>query len=181
MRIFAAVEFDGEIKTKISELQKVMHNEGISGNFTTPDNLHLTLKFLGEVEQNRLNQIKSTLESATREISLFDISADKCGFFTSRGEKTIWLGMTGSGLAELAESAQKSFAEIGFEREKRKFTPHVTLVRRADCDNDLISRLSVQNIKFSVIFATLFESRRDAGKLWYKPLFRARLKGETAN
>lgn len=179
MRIFTAIEFDGEVITKISELQKEIRSDGVSGNFTNPENLHLTLKFLGEVEPSGINRLKSALENAAEKSLPFEIAADNCGFFTSRGEKTVWLGMSGDGLSQLAENVDSRFAQIGFERENRKFTPHVTLVRRADFDSAFISRLDVRDIKFRVDFATLFESRRDAGKLLYKPLFRANLKGKT--
>lgn len=179
MRIFTAVEFDGNIKSKISELRNELCAKGISGNFTSPGNLHLTLKFLGEVEPSRLSELKTALENSAGKIPAFEISAEGCGYFTSRGDKTIWLGMTGAGLSKLAEKIDIGFSEIGFERENRAFTPHVTLVRRADCGRDLIKQTDVQDIKFRVEFATLFESRRDAGKLWYKPLFRAKLKGKT--
>lgn len=177
MRLFIAVAFDSSAKQKISGLYDTLHREGVSGSFTPVDNLHLTLKFLGEVDKTRLEAVKAALNNAASAVDRFEIKSTGCGYFPSRGEKTVWLGMDGERLTSLAQSVDEAVSRLGFEREKRAFTPHVTIVRRAELGPAVLSRINVPEISFAVESATLFESRRDNGRLWYKPLYKASLRG----
>ncbi|CDZ24057.1 hypothetical protein CCDG5_0938 [[Clostridium] cellulosi] len=176
MRLFAAISFDENTKNLISELYNKLDIAGVKCNFTPVSNLHLTLKFLGETDNSRLNSIKSALNEAAQIVSCFDIVPDKLGYFPSRSDKTIWLGMKGNGLESLAAAVDESLSKVGYEKEKRKFTPHVTLARRALCDKNAISDIEIPDFVFRVSAVTLFESRRDNGRLWYKPLYLAYLK-----
>lgn len=170
MRLFAAVAFDGTAKSKISELYAVLREAGVTGSFTPVDNLHLTLKFLGEVPAEKLLDIRAALDAAATSFSPFTLESGRCGFFSSRGEKTVWLGMSAQPLAKLAAAVDRELSAIGFEREKRAFTPHVTIARRAACDAGVFSKVQPPEFKTPVGAVTLFESRRDGWMLWYKPL-----------
>jgi len=176
MRLFVAVEFDSGVKASISALQGQLRLLGVTGSFSGEENFHLTLKFLGETEQKLTGDIKAALDCAALAINPFEISAGHCGSFSARGEKTIWLGMDSPFLVKIAGEVDRQTAKLGFERENRAFTPHVTLARRALCSADALAQLNVPEIKFKVTCITLFESRRDAGKLSYKPIYRAILK-----
>lgn len=178
MRLFAAISFDENTKNSISGLYSKLDMAGVKCNFTPVPNLHLTLKFLGENDDSKLSSIKSALNEAAQTVSCFDIVPDKLGFFSSRGEKTLWLGMRGNGLESLAAAVDESLSRVGYEKEKRRFTPHVTLARRASCDGRVISGIETPNFVFHVNAVTLFESRRDNGRLWYKPLHHSYLKTE---
>lgn len=178
MRLFVAVAFDSAAKAKISELCNTMRRAGAAGNFTPTDNLHLTLKFLGDVASARVAAVKAALDSAALTAAPFSIKSGRCGFFVSHGEKTVWMGLAGGGLAalnSLAGAVDLAYCKAGFERERRAFTPHVTLARRAVCSADILSRVDVPEFEFIINSATLFESRRDAGRLWYKPVYVAKL------
>lgn len=182
MRLFVAVAFDSNVKATIAAFQAQLRLCGVSGSFTHEDCFHLTLKFLGEVDSGRLCTVKTALDKAALSVKPFDITAQNCGYFSSRGEKTAWLGFEGTGLDELAKAiniglanVSIGLADIGFERENRAFTPHVTLARRAVCDSELIAHAGVPDVTFTVSAVTLFESRRDGGRLRYKPLYKAEL------
>lgn len=175
MRLFIAVAFDSLTKQKVSEIYDTLRHEGVSGNFTSVDNLHLTLKFLGEIEKTRVEDVKAALNNAARTVNKFTMKSEKLGFFSSRGEKTVWLGMEGECLSALAQAVDENVSRLGFEREKRAFTPHITIARRAELDTAILSRVKAPEISFVVDSATLFESRRDAGRLWYKPIYKASL------
>ena len=174
MRLFAAAAFDSCTKSKISDFYDELRKAGVNGNFTPADNLHLTLKFLGEVPYAQIDSVKSALDRAVGSYRAFELKSLKCGCFTSRGEKTIWLGFGGVSLAALAESVDEELSHLNFERERRAFTPHVTLTRRAGCESDVLERLQVPSISSLLDCVTLFESRRDCGRLWYKPLYKAK-------
>lgn len=174
MRLFVAVAFNSATKEKISELCEGMSKSGVAGNFTPKDNLHLTLKFLGEVESARVAAVKSALDSAVTNINPFTLQSGNSGFFTSRSEKTIWLGLAGEGLTvlyTLAGAVDISLCKTGFEPERRAFTPHITLARRAVFDTGILESVKAPEFEFTVNSVTLFESRRDAGRLWYKPAY----------
>lgn len=176
MRLFTAVAFDSASKDAIEKYCDFLMEFGIKGNYTIKNNLHLTLKFLGEADVKRLSDIKSAVSKAASQIESFEIHSTGCGYFASRGDKTVFLGMNGKNLTELANSVDGSMSEIGFIRETRKFTPHITLVRRAAAGEETFSKLPPINISFNVNSVTLFESRRDQGKLFYKPVFVSKLK-----
>lgn len=167
--------FDSQTKSKLSELYSALRSAGVTGSFTPTDNLHLTLKFLGEVSNVKIPEIKAALVGAAESINKFRLSSAQCGYFSSRGEKTVWLGMESDGLEALAKSVDLALTQLGFEAETRKFIPHVTLARRANCDAEAISSVAVPQIEQNVNCITLFESRRDGGRLLYKPLFSANL------
>jgi len=97
-----------------------------------PDNYHLTLKFLGDVEDQRTVEIGAALSAATRGIQAFDIAfAGLGGFPTPTRPRVLWAGVTGGGprLADLAGAVDDALVAIGFAPEPRAFSAHITLGR----------------------------------------------------
>lgn len=176
MRLFAAIAFDEATKRKLAGYYSELRAAGITGNFTSENNIHLTLKFIGEVDNSQLIRVTDAVQKAASTVSHFDISSTVIGYFSSRGEKTVWLGMEGQHLDAAAKSVDMCLYAKGFEPEKRKFTPHVTIVRRADCSYEALQKLPPINLSFPVNAITLFESQRVDGILRYKPLSTAYLK-----
>lgn len=177
MRLFAAVAFDDAARAQISAFAAGLQARGVAGGFTRRENLHLTLKFLGEVPSSRADAVRAALVRAAGAFAPFTITAGRCGAFSSRGEKTVWLGFEGAELLRLAAESDGQLAREGFAPETRPFVPHVTLARRASCPEGALSEPAAPPVSCSVRAVTLFESRRDAGRLWYKPLFSAPLTG----
>lgn len=176
MRLFTAVAFDDAAKAQIFALAGTLQARGVTGVFTRRENLHLTLKFLGEVPFSRVDAVRAALTRAAGALAPFAIDAGRCGAFSSRGEKTVWLGFEGAELPRLAAEVDGQLAREGFAPETRPFVSHVTLARRAACPEGALSE-PAPTFSCSVRAVTLFESRRDAGRLWYKPLFSAPLSG----
>jgi RNA 2',3'-cyclic 3'-phosphodiesterase len=103
----------------------------ISGIRWTPrSNCHLTLKFLGDIDERQIEPVGQVLE---RELSLFPrftINAKGLGVFPdAKRPRVLWVGVEGKPLAALAEKVEKSLASLGFAQENRKFTPHLTIGR----------------------------------------------------
>lgn len=176
MRLFAAIAFDEAAKRKFAGYYNDLKAAGITGNFTSENNIHLTLKFIGEVDSSHLIRVTDAIQKAASTVSHFDISSTEIGSFSSRGEKTVWLGMEGQYLDSVAKSVDMCLYDKGFEPEKRKFTPHVTIVRRADCSDEELQKLPPIELSFPVTAVTLFESLRVDGILRYKPLSTAYLR-----
>lgn len=133
MRLFAAIYLSPEIVTECQSQQ-----ERLSLKFehclrwTKAEQLHLTLKFLGEVAEENLAQVTQALNQIALGQKSFRLSLAECGCFPESGlPRVVWAGL-GDGaleLSSLASVCEQRFEEMGFERENRLFTPHVTIAR----------------------------------------------------
>lgn len=134
MRAFVAIELSPELKKVLSSVQEALRehlNEGTVG-WTRPEGVHLTLKFLGEVARHRIPEIGSGIETAVQGTTPFHLTLDGLGGFPSgRSPRVIWVGVlepTGS-LARLQSRIEGELESLGFPRENRAFSPHLTLGR----------------------------------------------------
>jgi len=135
LRIFICIEVPTSIKQRIEKLQQDLRtlNEPIS--WTRPDNVHLTLKFLGDVKSSRLPKITAACESAVHGLTEFEIEVTGAGCFPSaRAPRVFWIGLhdASSCLKKLHERIEDELAREGFEREGRGFSPHLTIGRARD-------------------------------------------------
>jgi 2'-5' RNA ligase len=130
IRAFIAIELAQAIVQRIAAATDELKQK-ISGIRWTPNNdCHLTLKFLGDIEETRVQSIGDALE---RELSLFprfSINAKSLGVFPdAKRPRVLWIGVEGKPLAALAQKVDNALAPLGFEQEKRIFTPHLTVGR----------------------------------------------------
>ena len=102
-----------------------------------PELMHLTLKFLGEAEESLVDEIVMRIAKATESQQPFRIRLKGMGAFPSMSNiRVVWVGIEDGGPLELiAEELDKSMSELGFEREKRGFKPHLTLARTRSAKN----------------------------------------------
>ncbi len=93
--------------------------------------MHLTLKFLGEVDPGRIDAVKEALKAAARGIGPLTITAGGVGGFPSlKSPRVVWVGVADdAGLSRLASNIEDALSGLGFERETRGFHPHLTLCR----------------------------------------------------
>jgi len=133
VRSFVAVELPGELKDELLELNGRLRAAGHSGvRWVDPRGIHLTLKFLGDVSVDRLDDITAALTKATQGISPFKLEVGGLGVFPNpRRVRVAWVGMSGEidKLQHLQQQVESSLAGIGFPTESRGFTPHLTLAR----------------------------------------------------
>lgn len=133
LRAFIAIEFAPQIQDaigkQITALQQVIVPKVI--RWVPKENLHLTLKFLGELSPNHLEFIRQALSQEAAGISPFEIQAGGLGAFpTLRNPRVIWVGLHGPGeLIDLHKGLDKSIGRLGFPRDDRKFSPHLTIGR----------------------------------------------------
>ena len=130
VRCFVCVEVVNQLNIRKIEtiLDKLSTFKGIRP--VKPNQLHLTLKFLGEVAEKRLLEIQIELSSI--ELPSFVTELSHMGFFPNeRRPRVIWIGLSEgkSQLATLAQEIDERLSKIGFSREKRKFSPHLTVGR----------------------------------------------------
>jgi 2'-5' RNA ligase len=104
----------------------------VEAGWTRPEGIHLTLKFLGEVEESRTPEIMAALTNAARDTGGFRIEIAGAGAFPNqKNARVVWLGITGDRdkLSALQAAVDETMTGRGMEREDRAFTPHLTLGR----------------------------------------------------
>ena len=133
MRLFVSIDLPDDLATDVRAIQEEFDDaDGL--NLTDPVHAHVTLKFLGEVDPDRLEEIGAAIAAAVDgvDVAPFDATFEGLGVFPSLDYiSVVWLGV-GEGGAEmtaLAEAIESRLADLGFDPEDREFTPHVTLGR----------------------------------------------------
>ncbi len=134
MRLFIAMPIPETVKQEAlrwqEELRKVAPGPGI--RWATPEQFHLTLKFLGEVDSARLETLVAATREACHGCVPFDLQAGQAGFFPNeRNPRVLWAGLhcaTGA-LQSLQERVETGLAEFAEKQEDRRFSPHLTLAR----------------------------------------------------
>jgi len=103
----------------------------VSGGWTPVENLHFTLKFLGDTDESLIPDIKSAILSYSPQKLQVELKLGGLGFFTKAAPRVLYLkaGDGGGALAKAFSALEKKLETLGFEREKRGFTPHITLMR----------------------------------------------------
>ena len=131
MRCFIALEFPPEVKSRIySDLKKEMKDKP-ELKWVSKENLHLTLKFLGEVPENQVNRLARELETLKKEKKI-EVKLGGLGSFLDRGSvRVLWIGIEQGNqeIEKLAKKVENLTAKLGFPREKRQFVPHLTVAR----------------------------------------------------
>ena len=138
IRTFIAVELPREIQERLRQLQDDFGASLPDVRWTRFGNIHLTLKFLGDVEVSRVDKIRDSLIDVARQFSSFKMSLAGMGAFpNSRKPRIVWVGVEEGAdrLVEIARSIESSMKNLGFQREKRPFRPHLTVGRIRRLEN----------------------------------------------
>ncbi len=132
MRIFVGCELEEALRARLTDVARRSEASLDGLRWVTPEAMHITLKFLGEVADELVGEVTSVLEEPLGGITSFAVSFQGLGSFPTRGEpRILWAGIS-RGVAELillSKIVEAAMEPIGFEREKRSFSPHVTLAR----------------------------------------------------
>lgn len=123
MRCFIAVDLDQALADKITKLQKRL--DGMDTKLIEPHNLHFTIKFLGEVDEDVVNRVKSVLKGVTSRYRVFSISLEDVGVFPNeKFVRVVWVGA--EQLAELQNDINEALSPLFM---KEKPSPHLTIAR----------------------------------------------------
>lgn len=131
MRSFIAIELPEGVKSAISELQQELKKCRADIRWVKPDNIHLTLKFLGDTEEKSLGKIVEAAKAACAGNGGFALETRGVGVFPDmRAPRVLWVGISDSdSLTGLQKDIENGLAKLGFSPEKRRFSPHLTLGR----------------------------------------------------
>jgi 2'-5' RNA ligase len=130
MRAFIAIDLPDFIHSALAQKQAAFRRACPDARWTRPEGIHLTLKFLGQITDAQVKQVTDALATVGR-FETFSVGVKGFGFFPdARRPRVFWVGLEAPpGLSELAARVEASMELLGFPREQRAFTPHLTLAR----------------------------------------------------
>ena len=133
VRSFIAIELPDELRQELSRLEAQLKSATPPGiKWVDPYGIHLTLKFLGDIAVDRIEEITGAIAQAAEGIPPFHLSVKDLGVFPNlRRPQVAWVGMSGETdkLSQLQKQIESRLARLGFSAESRPFTPHLTLAR----------------------------------------------------
>jgi 2'-5' RNA ligase len=132
VRAFIAILLDGSLHNTLTEVVEKFASSKASVKWVAPENTHVTLKFLGSVAEELLPDVFSACERAAEGIGPIDLEMKAVGCFPDMNRpRVVWLGIEkGTELVErLQEKVETELEGIGFKREERGFTAHLTIGR----------------------------------------------------
>ena len=130
MRLFVALQISDEVRGAIAQLIRELKPLDDSWKWTRAENLHVTLKFLGETPESKLENITRSLSAVPADLPI-TLNFKGLGFFPNeRRPRVLWVGMEApQSLSALAAAIDDSLSQLEILREDRAFTPHLTLSR----------------------------------------------------
>jgi 2'-5' RNA ligase len=173
MRLFIAVNFSSEVKNRLLKIQGQLKSQSSRGNFTRPENLHLTLAFLGETPETQLEKLYDILEGI--QFPPFTIPFNRTGCFTHSGKELWWIGATKDSpgfplLKAIHVQLLSRLLEEGFSVDTRPFNAHITLGREIKHTKPII--LDCPEITVQVGHISLMKSEHLKTGLTYTELTR---------
>jgi len=151
LRTFISIDFPSEIIREIARIQSIIDKQNFTGKLTELENLHITLKFLGEVDQKTLEKVKFSLRGI--KFPILNLKLSQVGTFNYKGKPRIaWIKVTGN-IFELQKKIDESLSDM-FPKEDR-FMSHLTIARIKYVKNkkdfiEYVSKIKNKQIKFTV-------------------------------
>ena len=190
IRSFIAIELPEEVKKGLRRLQNELRlPEHNFVKWVSPDGIHLTLKFLGNIPSQRVAELTRVMEQASHGVSPFQIEVTEVGAFPNmRQPRVLWVGIKGDidKLVAWQQHLDNGLVSLGFAKEARAFTPHLTLARlREGCSpgdsrafGEMVAKTPVEiSCKFNVTSLNLMKSQLLPGGAVYSRLAEVKLKG----
>jgi len=180
MRSFIAISLPKEIKETITELEQGFTKCDLAFKWVKPENLHFTLKFLGNIDEEQIIKIKEAIAKVSDKFASFEVSFDSFGFFPhERKPRVFFISTTPEELLKnIAVKLEEELEVLGFEKEGR-FKSHITLARIKSLKNINCLKEKVKNIrldkKFSINEITLYKSTLTKEGPVYEEIFKSNL------
>ena len=135
MRVFIAINIDEQIQKALGDLQKELQSKVDirkgDVKWVEPENIHLTLKFLGEIKDEQVVEVCNITKDVASRYNSFDLEVKKVGSFGGKSARVLWVGAGENcePLLELQQELELNLDEAGWPMENRKFAAHLTLCR----------------------------------------------------
>ncbi len=167
MRCFIAITLPEDIHNRLSQIQKELKLFKGDINWTRPEGIHLTLKFLGEVDEKIFPTVKDVMEQACLTEKKFKLTTGNPGVFPNpRRPRVLWVGLK-EGVetaGRLAKFLEEKLAPLGYPPEDREFNPHLTLGRVRSPQNleplmdYFIQKIKIDSMVIPAEYLTLYQS-----------------------
>ncbi|MGH2582603.1 MAG: RNA 2',3'-cyclic phosphodiesterase [Anaerolineales bacterium] len=191
VRAFVALELPAEIQSRLNEIISHLKRDldGLPMRWVKPENIHLTLKFIGDLAEEQTQEVSHLVETEAKGQKPFEVALSKLGVFPDvRRPRVLWVGLHAPhALPDFQQRLEQGLGAMGYEREQRRFSPHLTMARfkrslnRAGLDA-LRSSLERTNLNPSggiVDSITLFKSELKPDGPVYNRLVQFKLEGPT--
>jgi len=131
LRSFIAIELDETVKSALAELQQEFKEYRADVKWVKPDNIHLTLKFLGNIKEESAEKIIKIMEKVCGQYNPFNLNIKGVGMFPNlRAPRVLWIGIENKEVIKpLQKEIDYGMESIGFQRDNKNFKPHLTLCR----------------------------------------------------
>ena len=132
IRTFVAVNIDAAVRGRVAGLVDRFRAAGAEVKWVEPQNQHITLKFLGDVDAKEIHRVCEAVQHAVADVGPFEFEVRGAGAFPKANRpRTVWLGITQGKeeMIELNRRIEPALEKLGFRREARRFQPHLTIGR----------------------------------------------------
>lgn len=189
MRAFIAFDLPANLRQELGQVSAGLQRSlaGAPLRWVAAGSIHLTLKFLGDVDPGQVAAIGERIQAAASGYAPFEVALTELGAFPSpRRPRVLWAGLRApAALASLQQALEAQLESLGFEPEARPFTPHLTLARaRREADARQLAGVAsalaaepLRPVSAHLQELTLFRSQLDPGGAVYNPLVQIQLTG----
>lgn len=184
IRTFIAIELNPQIRSELSGLQTILKKSDADVKWVEPESIHLTLKFLGHIENEKVKEVQNALSEAAKKFNPFTLGLKEIGAFPKLSyPKVIWAGVNEGRVEseQIAKELEDRLEKLGIPKEEREFHPHITLGRVRSPKNKEALKNIIETTKFepsskiNVVHLTLFKSQLTPQGPIYTPLFIAKM------
>jgi len=167
IRAFIAIELNNETQNSLAKIQSELKTSGAVVKWVEPKNIHLTLKFLGDIDTDLAAKIKIILEDLAKNHQKFSATINELGAFPNTGSpRVIWVGINAGkqNLISIATELENNLPKLGIPKEERDFAPHLTLgrvkgpINRFKLSELLNKNKNISDLNFIADRITLFKS-----------------------
>jgi 2'-5' RNA ligase len=175
LRLFISVNCDNTVINRLLVVQEKIRTQSVKGNFSLPENLHLTLVFIGETPADNVHIISSAIDKALKpNIAPFSLTFSATGCFKHSNKELWWIGTEHDdiyldALKTIRQRITEELSLQGISFDNRPFNPHITLGREIKHETPIV--IPKQEIIYPVKRISLMKSERISGKLTYTEIF----------
>jgi len=145
------IAIDVNVTPNILKFLKDITNSNADVKLVEPQNIHITLKFLGDVEKDNIGDIEQIMKDSVKEIEPFTIKLNGTGVFPNQNYiRVVWMGIKDAEIIEtISRSIDERLSQLGFKREKRGFSAHLTIGRVKTAKNKQLLLKAIEDYKDS--------------------------------
>ena len=151
LRTFIAIELNPKLQSLLHQIQEDLKKMGADIRWVKPENIHVTLKFLGEIPPAKIDELRDVMIKTLEPVRPFSLGLTHLGAFPKiENPQIIWVGATAdrNSIQLIAQSLEKNLMDIGFEKEERDFDPHITLGRMRTSVNKFALTKKLKHFEF---------------------------------